>query len=138
MDCVLLAIAFGSASSVAWLLNHRAELLVSSYPSTAHLTRRQRQLQKKARNTFKKDVDAEQRLLIRTAVARGDVPILQVLQEQGFLRRNNKGDELILGACKHSRMEAAAWLLSQGYAMADVNRLNAIRIDEKTLDWLKE
>ena len=166
MECVELAVAYGTAFSLKWLLDHKAELMHSLNDSAESDTD---SAQDSESEMFDYDVSDEglSRQICRLrndAVKRGNIEILQVLDEAGLFRHHgfieglddpddcdhdhdddddddddDAENSLVGTACDHDQLQVAEWLLTHGHDLASKYTPGCdARGSPETLLWLRE
>ena len=118
LECVQLATAYGTAPSLKWLLQHKAEL-VESVNAAPRSEKEPEWLKWYAEDFLHHALDC----LSTTAVQRGQVEILQVLYEAGLVLKGEKAN-LISTACRHEQIHVADWLVAHGFELPLEDRIS--------------
>ena len=144
MECVELAVAYGTASSLKWLLDHKAELMdplndsagsdtdCAQDPSSDEAERDGSESDVSKSDVSDQEMSFQLYCLRSDALERGNTEVLQVLDEAGLL-------EYIAGACGYNQLQVAEWLLAHGRDLPLEYGLGwAGRGSPEVLLWLRE
>ena len=112
MECMDLAVAYGAASSLRWLLDHKAELVQSSdRPPNPRMHFDSDE------GYLETDISHLLFHLRSASVKRGEIEMLQILDEAGLLEANSEDRSvtMISKACRNNQLHVIEWLLARGH-----------------------